>query len=276
MNKFYENSYQTVNIIEKAVLFKHQNTFYNGLTKKIIQKNNKEFNSGKEKYHQYYDFQYHRDKLSKKECCCAEFIPDLNEKVKEIFRLPKKNFQCEISNKSVYFRLPPKKNNSWLTRNDKQEERIIDIICDCSIYSSSENLGSGNCGLSILVPLLKDQSFLIEINRLRSIMELPSINEMSEQKLRRQYVKSITNESPVLTEFFSWSSLSIATMDFAIFSDKKNRNKYKVKEFAKNHDYFGQKKSRIKKRIYILSECTQRGNELNDKRYYSEDNPKDL
>ena len=110
-----------------------------------------------------------------------------------------------------------RKRKNWLSWNEKLEERILDIICSCSLYSSSENPGSGNFGLSILVPLLKDQFFLREINRLRSIIILPSINQMTEQKLRRQYVKSITNESPVLNEFFSctWGSLSGETLEFA-------------------------------------------------------------
>ena len=111
MNKFYEKSYQNVNIIEKTVLFIHQNTFYNGVTENriIFRNNNKEFNSGKVAYDQYYHFQYHRDKLSEKECSCAEDIPDLNEEVEGEIFLPKETYECEISKKSVHFGIPPKK-----------------------------------------------------------------------------------------------------------------------------------------------------------------------
>ena len=99
-------------------------------------------------------------------------------------------------------------------------------------------------------------------------MKLTPINQMSEQKLRRQYVKSITKESPELHEFSSWTRppLSQETVDFALFSDKMNLINYDVMGFEREHLYFGLKThSRITKILYILSGSTRRGNELNDK-----------
>ena len=102
--------YQTLNIIERTVLFTNQNTFYNGETKNktIARKNNKEFVNGTMAYNDYYDFQYQKEELDKKECSCAEEIPDLEEDIKEYILLPEKTYECERSKKIVRFGIPPK------------------------------------------------------------------------------------------------------------------------------------------------------------------------
>ena len=67
---------------------------------------------------------------------------------------------------------------------------------------------------------------------------------MTEQKLRRQYVKSITKESPELHEFSSWTSppLSQETVEFASFSCRMDLIDYTLREFTKDHLYFGPNK----------------------------------
>ena len=93
--------YQTVNIIERTVLFTNKNTFYKGKTKNntIARKNNREFSIGKMAYNDYYDFQKQKEELDKKECSCAEEIPDLEENVKKYILLPEEIYKCERSKK---------------------------------------------------------------------------------------------------------------------------------------------------------------------------------
>lgn len=58
-------------------------------------------------------------------------------------------------------------------------------------------------------------------------MNLPSINEISEQNLRKEYVKSITIESPLISELLvSWDFLGQKIVNFANFIDRKNQDTY--------------------------------------------------